>query len=88
MSQTVAIITPVHKAQDTLPTTVRSVLDQTHADWQHWLIADDGFDYESFLGAHGLADSRQVFLSSGGIGRGASVTRNVALEQVQAPTTG
>lgn len=85
MSATVAIITPAYKAQPTLAATVRSVLDQTHADWQHWIVADDGFDYGAFLGEQGLADPRQVFLTSGGVGRGASVTRNVALEQLETP---
>lgn len=85
MSQTVAVITPVFKAQDTLPTTVESVLAQTHADWQHWIIADDGFDYAAFLDERGLNDPRQVFLTSGGVGLGASVTRNVALERIEAP---
>jgi glycosyltransferase involved in cell wall biosynthesis len=85
MSATIAIITPAYKAQDTLPTTVKSVLDQTHADWQHWIVSDDGFDYEAFLAEAGLADPRQRFLTSGGVGRGASVTRNVALDQLDTP---
>lgn len=85
MVQTVAVITPAYKAQDTLPTTVRSVLEQTHGDWQHWIIADDGFDYSGFLDDRDLSDPRQVFVSSGGIGRGASVTRNVALEAIEVP---
>lgn len=85
MSQTVAILTPAYKAQSTLTTTVRSVIEQTHADWQHWIVADDGFDYGTFLGEQGLNDPRQVFLTSGGVGRGASVTRNVALEEIDTP---
>ena len=71
MTQTVAIITPAYKAQSTLAATVRSVLDQSHADWQHWIVADDGFDYAAFLVEQGLNDPRQVFLTSGGVGRGA-----------------
>ena len=85
MSKTVAIVTPAYKAQATLAATVRSVLDQTHADWQHWIVADDGFDYAAYLAEQGLNDARQVFLTSGGTGRGASVTRNVALEQIETP---
>jgi glycosyltransferase involved in cell wall biosynthesis len=85
MTQTVAIITPAYKAQATLAATVRSVLDQSHADWQHWIVADDGFDYAAFLVEQGLNDARQVFLTSGGVGRGASVTRNVALERLETP---
>lgn len=85
MRQTVAVITPAYRAQPTLASTVRSVLGQTHGDWQHWIIADDGFDYAAFLAEQGLGDPRQVFLASGGMGRGASVTRNVALEQIDTP---
>jgi glycosyltransferase involved in cell wall biosynthesis len=84
-SKTVAVITPAFRATDTLATTVQSVLAQTHADWQHFVIADDGFDYRGFLDERGLLDSRQVFLPSGGIGMGASRTRNVALDQLEAP---
>ncbi|MBO9590572.1 glycosyltransferase family A protein [Devosia sp.] len=84
-SQTVAVITPAFRAQDTLPTTVQSVLAQTHADWQHFVIADDGFDYAAFLDGQGLRDERQVFMTSGGTGTGASRTRNVALEQLTVP---
>ena len=85
MDQTVAIITPAWNAQATIVTTVRSVLTQTYPDWQLWLIADDGFDYEAFLAAAGISDPRFRFLSSGGSGRGASTARNVALEQITAP---
>jgi glycosyltransferase involved in cell wall biosynthesis len=82
---TVAVITPAFRAAETLPETVRSLLRQTHADWQHWIVADDGVDYESLLARQGLADSRQRFLSSGGIGRGASVSRNAALDRLDTP---
>jgi len=85
MSQTVAVITPAWKAEATIVPTVQSVLGQTYSDWELWLIADDGADYEQFLGQHGIRDSRIKYLSSGGIGRGASITRNVALEAISAP---
>ncbi|WP_240231398.1 glycosyltransferase family 2 protein [Devosia lacusdianchii] len=85
MSQTVAVITPAWKAEATIVPTVRSVLTQTYPDWELWLIADDGADYEAFLAAAGIRDERIRFLSSGGIGRGASNTRNVALEAITAP---
>ncbi|UYN98886.1 MAG: glycosyltransferase family 2 protein [Devosia sp.] len=85
MPSVIAVITPAFKSQDTLSATVRSVLEQTHANWQHWIIADDGFDYAGFLAEQGLNDPRQVFCSSGGVGRGASNARNVALAQLTAP---
>lgn len=85
MDQTVAVITPAWKAQATIVTTVQSVLAQTYPDWELWLVADDDFDYEVFLAQAGLSDPRFRFLSSGGAGRGASIARNVALEQITAP---
>ncbi|WP_052726469.1 glycosyltransferase family 2 protein [Devosia epidermidihirudinis] len=85
MSQTIAVITPAWNAQDTIVTTVQSVLDQTYQDWQLWLIADDDVDYAAFLAQAGIADARIRHLSSGGVGLGASRTRNVALEQIEAP---
>lgn len=85
MNQTIAVITPAWNAQDTIVTTVQSVLNQTYEDWQLWLIADDGADYAAFLAASGIEDKRIRFLSSGGVGTGASRTRNVALEQIEAP---
>jgi glycosyltransferase involved in cell wall biosynthesis len=85
MDQTVAVITPAWKAQDTIVTTVRSVLEQSYPHWQLWLVADDGFDYAAFLARHGFDDPRFRFLSSGGSGHGASNARNVALEQITAP---
>lgn len=85
MSQAVSIITPAFKAQDTIVATVRSVLAQTHADWQLWLVADDGFDYAAFLADAGIADPRLIYLDSGGVGLGASRARNVALERLSTP---
>ena len=85
MTETVSIITPAWKAQPTIIATVGSVLAQSHADWQLWLIADDGADYETFLAEAGIRDHRIRFLSSGGTGRGASTTRNVALERIDTP---
>jgi len=85
MTQTVAVITPAWKAEATIVTTVQSVLAQTHADWQLWLVADDGADYQRFLAQAGIADDRIRYLSSGGIGRGASNTRNVALDAIATP---
>ncbi|WP_332700580.1 glycosyltransferase family 2 protein [Devosia sp.] len=85
MDQTVAVITPAWKAEATIVTTVQSVLAQTWPHWELWLIADDGADYEAFLAQAGIGDPRIRFLSSGGTGRGASNTRNVALDQITAP---
>lgn len=85
MNQTVAIITPAFKAETTIVTTVQSVLTQTHADWELWIIADDGRDYAAFLSQSGISDSRIHCLSSGGMGRGVCHARNVGLEHIDTP---
>ncbi|HEY0032905.1 MAG TPA: glycosyltransferase family A protein [Devosia sp.] len=85
MSQAIAVITPAWNAQETIRTTVQSVIEQTYGDWELWLVADDNADYEEFLAQGGIRDDRIRYLSSGGSGRGASNARNVALEQITAP---
>lgn len=81
MPQTIAVITPAFRAEDTIITTVQSVLAQTYPHWQMVIVADDGADYETLLANAGLRDQRLKFLSSGTVGGGASAARNVALEQ-------
>jgi glycosyltransferase involved in cell wall biosynthesis len=85
MRESFAIVTPAHTAQPTLPATVKSVLAQTNPDWRLYIVADDGFDYLGLLEDTGLSDPRITILSSGGIGRGASHARNVALDIVEEP---
>lgn len=85
MDQTVAIVTPAWQAQSTILSTVASVLAQTWPDWELWLVCDDGFDYEAFLAEAGLRDPRFRFLTTGGSGRGVSIARNTALEQISTP---
>ena len=82
MAETVAIITPCYKAERWIGAAVRSVLAQTYPHWEHWIVADDGADYEALLAAEGLRDPRLKFVSSGRIGGGASHARNVALDQL------
>ncbi len=85
MVETVAIITPCYKAERWIGAAVRSVLGQTYPHWEHWIIADDGADYEALLAAEGLRDPRLRFLSSGAVGGGASRARNAALDVLTAP---
>lgn len=85
MAETVAIVTPCYGAGRFVGAAVRSVLAQTHEDWEHWIVADDGVDYEALLAAQGLRDRRLRFLASGTIGGGASRARNLALERISAP---
>jgi glycosyltransferase involved in cell wall biosynthesis len=85
MTETIAIITPCYKAERWIGAAVRSVVAQTYPHWEHWIISDDGVDYEPMLAAENLRDPRLKFVSSGTIGGGASRARNVALDSLTAP---
>ena len=85
MNQTIAVIMPAYKAQDTIGPSVASVLAQTYPYWQLLIVSDDGVDYAELLGQQGIADPRIIQLSSGKIGGGASAARNLALETSTAP---
>lgn len=85
MTYRVAVITPAFRAARWLGEAVRSVLAQTHEDWEHWIISDDGEDYQALLKREDLLDARQRFLSTGRIGAGASRARNLALDRLETP---
>lgn len=85
MSQTIAVVTPAYKAEQLIGEAVRSVLFQTHADWEHWIIADDLVDYEKLLADAGLRDPRQRFLSTGKLGGGSTSARNQVFEALGTP---
>ncbi|MGN6487863.1 MAG: glycosyltransferase family 2 protein [Devosia sp.] len=78
----VAVIIPAFRAQQLIGQAVGSVLAQTYQDWEIWVIADDGEDYERVLAGQGWRDNRLHFLSSGEVGTGASRARNLALERI------
>lgn len=81
----VAVIIPAFRAETLIGRAVGSVMKQTHEDWEIWVIADDGQDYEEVLAAEGLRDRRFRFLSSGRLGAGASRARNLALDRSDTP---
>lgn len=76
----VSIVTPAYKAQPWIARPVRSVLAQTHADWEMIIVSDDGLDYEAVLKAQGIKDKRLRFASTGRIGAGPGTARNVGLD--------
>lgn len=79
---TIAVIIPAFRVEELILEAVRSVHAQTHGDWQVWVISDDAVDYERLLGQQGLRDNRFHFLSTGVVGAGASVARNLALDAI------
>lgn len=78
----VAVIIPAFRAEHLIGQAVGSVVAQTYPDWEIWVIADDGQDYEEVLAEQGLRDRRFRFLSSGRVGAGASRARNLALDRI------
>lgn len=78
----VAVIIPAFRAQHLIGQAVGSVLQQTYDDWEIWVIADDGEDYEEVLAQQGFRDRRFRFLSTGRVGAGASRARNLALDRI------
>lgn len=81
----VAVIIPAFRAEPFIGEAVGSVIAQGHEDWEIWVIADDGQDYEEVLAEQGLRDKRFRFLSSGRVGAGASRARNLALDRIDTP---
>jgi len=82
---TVAVVIPAYKAERFIAEAVRSVVAQTWSDWEVWIIADDGTDYEELLGRAGLTSDRFHFLSTGRVAAGASRARNLALDRIDTP---
>lgn len=76
---TVSVLIPAYRAQGTLARAVRSLLRQSHGDWQGVIASDDGADYRAVLAGEGIADPRLTFVSTGRVGGGAPAARNVAL---------
>jgi len=75
----VSVVIPCFRAAATLPRAVASLQAQRLTDWEALVVSDDGSDYRPLL----AADSRLVFLSSGGIGSGAPAARNAGLAAAQ-----
>lgn len=82
---TVAVVIPAYKAEKLISEAVGSVVAQTYQDWEIWIVADDGEDYEELLGRAGHSGPRLHFLSSGRVGAGASRARNLALDRINTP---
>ncbi len=55
---TVSIIIPCYRAQATICETIRSLLAQTHDDWECILVSDDGTSYLEYLATRGITDAR------------------------------
>jgi glycosyltransferase involved in cell wall biosynthesis len=82
LTETISIVMPAFRAAANIAGAVETIMVQTYADWLLLIVSDDQDDYATILADHGLSDPRYRFLSSGGVGTGASRTRNAGLEAV------
>ncbi len=76
----VSIVMPAHRAEASIGAAVRSVLAQTHRNWELLIVADDEVDYEGLLGRAGIADRRISYLATGATGSGSPPARNLGLD--------
>ena len=75
----ISVIVPAYRAQATIARAVASLRAQTFADWEAFVVADDGADYESVLAQAGITDARLRFDTTGRTGSGCHNARNVGL---------
>lgn len=78
MTPRVSVIIPAWRAEATIARAVRSLLDQTVADWEAVVAADDDRDYGAVLGGQGIADPRVRHVRTPRPRTGAPGARNVA----------
>jgi glycosyltransferase involved in cell wall biosynthesis len=76
----VSVIIPAYNAEKTLLETIRSVIQQTHQNWE-LIIVDDGSEDSTLEIARGIQDDRVTTLSFANAG--ASVSRNRGFQQAK-----
>lgn len=76
----VSIIIPAYRAENFIIRAVNSLFQQSLMDWEAIIISDDQVDYEHFLSKHNIADTRLKFTTTGNIGSGPSIARNIGLD--------
>lgn len=79
---TISVIIPACDAENTLPRALVCLLEQTEADWEAIIVADDQRDYAAFLSGKGLSDARFRFASTGRIRSGCHHARNVGFDYI------
>lgn len=75
----VSVVIPAYRAQATIARAVKSVLAQTHKDWEIVVVSDDGIDYVDLLAQHGIRGARIRGVSTGRVGSGCHNARNAGL---------
>jgi glycosyltransferase involved in cell wall biosynthesis len=78
-----SILIPAFHSEDSIAETIQSVLQQSYADFEIVIAADDGKDYQAILNGQNILDKRIRHVSTGGVGTGVANARNTALKAVQ-----
>jgi glycosyltransferase involved in cell wall biosynthesis len=76
----ISVITPAYRAENTILRAVESVIAQTYSQWEMLIVSDDGIDYQSILADRGIADPRLRYFTTGRVGAGPNLARNIALD--------
>ncbi|GGA79445.1 hypothetical protein GCM10011369_21750 [Neiella marina] len=79
----ISIITPAFNAEPYIARAVRSVIAQTHHNWELLLISDDQTNYQTVLSQQGISDPRIRFLSTNAYGAGVNHARSLALKHAE-----
>lgn len=79
MKPLVSVIMAAHNAEQTINESIESVLAQTYNAYELLVISDDKRSYEKFK----KNDNRIKFLSTGAVGAGPSIARNLGLSYAQ-----
>lgn len=77
----VSVVMPVYNGAEFIDESVKSVIEQTHTNWE-LIIVDDGSDDESLKRIECWADKDtriKAFQHPGGVNKGVSATRNLAI---------
>ena len=77
----VSIITPVFRAETTLRDTVASVREQTHGDWELWLVEDASPDDSARVMRELAETDPRIHCISLPENQGAAAARNAAISQ-------
>jgi glycosyltransferase involved in cell wall biosynthesis len=80
----VAIITPNFNKGEVVEDCIKSVLAQSHKNWELWFVDDNSTDNSFELARKYTSDARCHFLVNDTGMKGASVCRNIALEATDA----
>ena len=79
MSDLISVIITAYKAEDHIHRSVKSVLQQTHQNFEIILVSDDLLDYRKILQSQNISDARIKFITTGKFGSGQANAINLGI---------